>query len=53
MEVLVKDRLRDGRIEDSPGLTAPPLLPLFESRVLLRFGVSVTMYIGLPFGLDR
>ena len=50
MEVLVKDRLRDGRIE---GLMAPPLLPLFESSVSLHSGVSVTMYVALPSDLDR
>ena len=53
MEVLVKDRLRDCRIEDLPGLIAPPLLPLFESRVSLHFGGSMTMYVALPFDVDR
>ena len=52
MEVLVKDRLRDGRIEDPPELMAPPLLTWFESRVSLHFGGSVTMYVALPLDLD-
>lgn len=56
IDVLVNDLLREGRPEDPPGLTVPPLLgliPLLESSVLLRLGGSVLMYVELPLDLDR